>query len=356
MRGIVTKVLLLILGLAISLTVSAQWTKEEIQKMAKKKVEINTELETLAKNTALALKHSGLRGLLQSEISKSKNREQILESKNFFKTSAQKAKDAPGLQKLSDKFNKTQKLIKTSGMCDLEGLEIYFPVLEHRKKWRGEEDLLVAFSPVGDEEDIEEIIAYSVKSGDRIVLDRYIPPETPVLVIAQSEHETLEIGPPPPPKDEGAIEGPKPKMEKGTLDKSYFGVKYLRIDDDKEPWTRGDPEIYAYYFQRAGSSCQKTYKDLTWINTERSWYNVWSYLARYFNSSYSNSTYIKIYERDEGTYRNYSVTIDGQTCLYGVRDGDDYIASRWLYKSSYGYDWDYYQDWGNAAVKIRKTH
>jgi hypothetical protein len=212
---------------------------------------------------------------------------------------------------------------------------------------------------VADEQDVAEIIAYSVKSGKRMVLDREIPPETPVLVIAPEEHETHVAEPPPPPTDEGAVKGPKPAgkaaPEAGSSN-SYFGVRYLRIDNDQEPWTRGDPEIYAYYIQKGPTSCQVTYKNLYWVNKERSWYYVWSYLARYFDDRYSNSSYIRVYERDGGTFRWYDVTIGGQTCLYGKRDGDDYIATRWRYKSSFGFDWDYYQDWGRAAVKLRKTH
>ena len=361
MNKIGTKVLLLILLFAVALPASIQRTEEQGQQIAQKKKEINSQLEMLAKEMAQILGHPGFRGFLQSEIAKSKNREKILESKSFFEKAIGQKDPPPGLQKLRGNDKKTRELIKTSGIWDLEGLDIYFPFEDHRKKWKGKRDLLVAFSPVDDEENVAEIIAYSVKSGERMILDPEVPPETPVLVIAAEEHENHQIEPPLPPTDEGAVKGPKPKdkvKKKDGSGNSYFGVRYLRIDDDQEPWTKGNPEIYAYYIQRGPSAtyCQVTYKNLYWVNKERSWYNVWYYLARYFDSRYSNYSYIRIYERDGGTYRTYDVTIEGQTCLYSKRDRDDYIASRWRRKSRYGFNYDYYQDWGRAAVKLRKTH
>lgn len=362
-RALGTTLILVVFLLGIALPTSAASTreqaKEEGQKHAQARKEINSELEGLAKDMASLLGHPGFRGLLRSELARSKNREQILESDTFLDKAAGQKGAPPGLQKLRDRAKKTRKLITSSGFWDLDGLDIYFPVRDHRKKWTGNDDILVAFSPVDDEENVAEVVAYSVKSGERVSLDTEVPPETPVLVIAPEEHETHAAEPPPFPTDEGAVEGPVPPgaPPKGSPADPYFGVRYLRIDDDKEPWTRGDPEIYAYYMQRAGTSCQVTYKDLYWVNTERSWYTVWSYLARYFYfPAYSNASYVRIYERDGGTYRVYDLTIDGQTCLYGQRDGDDYVATRWLWKSSYGFNYDYFQDWGNAAVKLRKTN
>jgi len=359
MNKIGTKVLLLILVLAIALPASVQRTKDQAQQTAQKKKEINSHLEMLAKEMAQALAHPGFRGLLQSEIAKSKNREQILESKTFLGKAVGQREVPPGLQKLRDRGKKTRELIRTSGIWDLEGLDIYFPFEDHRKKWKGKRDLLVAFSPVDDEQDVAEIIAYSVKSGERMILDLEIPPETPVLVFAAEEHENHEIEPPPPPTDEGAVKGPKPKVKKkDDSGNSYFGVRYLRIDDDQEPWWKGYPEIYSYYIQRGPSStsCQVTYTNLHWVNKERSWYWAWPYLARHFDSRYSDLSYIRIYERDGGTNRRYDVTIEGQTCLYWKRDGDDRIEVRWRRKSKYGFNYDYYGDWGRAAVKLRKTH
>lgn len=357
MNKIGTKVLLLILLFAVALPASVQRTKEQGQQIAQKKKEINSQLEMLAKDMAQALAHPGFRGLLQSEIAKSKNRERILESKTFLEKAVGQSGAPPGLQKLRDNGKKTRELIRTSGIWDLEGLDIYFPFEDHRKKWKGKKDLLVGYSPVDDEQDIAEIIAYSVKSGERMIIDPETPPEVPVLMIAAEEHENHKIEPPPAPTDEGAVKGPKPKKKDGSGN-SYFGVRYLRIDDDQEPWWKGNPEIYSYYFQRGPSAtyCQVTYKNLYWVNKERSWYYVWPYIARYFDSRYSNYSYIRIYERDGGTSRVYDVTIEGQTCLYRKRDGDDYIATRWRPKSAYGFNYDYYQDWGRAAVKLRKTH
>jgi len=357
MNKIGTKVLLLILLFAVALPASVQRTKEQGQQMAQKRKEINSQLEMFAKEMMQALAHPGFRGLLQSEIAKSKMREQILESKTFLGKAARQRNAPPGLQKLRDRGKKTRELIRTSGFWDLEGLDIYFPFEDHRKKWKGKKDLLVAFSPVDDEENVAEIIAYSVKSGERMIIDSETPPEVPVLVIAAEEHENHKIEPPPAPTDEGAVKGSKPKKKDGSGN-SYFGVRYLRIDDDQEPWWKGNPEIYSYYIQRGPSAtyCQVTYRNLWWVNKERSWYYVWPYIARYFDSRYSDLSYIRIYERDGGTSRVYSVTIEGQTCLYRKRDGDDYIATRWKRKSWYGFNWDYYQDWGRAAVKLRKTH
>jgi len=359
MHKLVTKIIAFVFMLAFVLPASAADTEEEALKAAQKRIEINKQLEETAKEMAKLLAHPGFRGILQSEIAKSKNREKILMANAFLERTAGKKDSPPGLQKLRDKANKARGLIKTSGVWDMEGLDIYFPVEEHRKKWKGKTELLVAYSPVDAEEEVMEIIAYSVMSGDRIPLNAENLPEVPVLMIAPEEHDSHAVEPPPPPTDEGAVKGPEPKNQdepKGD-NNSYFGVKYLRIDDDQEPWWKGNPEIYSYYIQRYGTYCQEKYTNLFWVNTTASWYDVWLYIARYFNTnSYSNWSYIRIYERDGGTYRIKAFTKDGVTCRYGMYDDDDYIATRWRYKSSYGFDYDYTEDWGRAAVKLRKVH
>lgn len=148
---------------------------------------------------------------------------------------------------------------------DLSGLpplEFYMPVSEHRKRWRGEDNLIVATQI----EDTDAPIAWDL-TGKRVSLSLTAPPEAPVLVIVPVETDfsrkltAVERAARGNPKRE-TIEDPAAPAEATTYglvcDPLSCGgggggsplglpaglyITFQRLVDMGEPWTLGAPEI-----------------------------------------------------------------------------------------------------------------
>src|SRR5436853_5045860 len=112
-------------------------------------------------------------------------------------------------------------------------LEMYLPVPEHRRIWKGDANVLVATALA----DHDPPVAFDVQ-GNRLVLDPERPPATPVIAVVPVETdfsttpaaiECLSCGslwlPPPPPTGPGLY-----------LTKAHFV-------DDFEGWLKGSPEF-----------------------------------------------------------------------------------------------------------------
>ena len=180
------------LGVCLALPVMAQQMKAKPDAEPEKKVElsavqraqehaaINTELEAVAREIATLLKHPGFRGQLRGEINGAKTIEGIIDLDRFLAKVAKQKKRPPGLDKARGATGKAKTRISNSKAWDLEGVDLYFPVEGHKAKWKGNDDLLVAYSPTDDEKDIKRIIAFSVETQKRVVLDGAAPPATPV--------------------------------------------------------------------------------------------------------------------------------------------------------------------------------
>lgn len=153
---------------------------------------------------------------------------------------------------------------ENSVLGDLRGLpqlEFYMPVAAHRKRWRGEDNLIVATQV----EDTDDPIAWDL-NGKRVALSLAAPPDAPVLVIVPLEtdfsrklsaQERTARGNP---KRE-TIEDPSAPAEATTFglvcDPLSCGggggvplglpgglyITFQRLVDMGEPWTLGAPEI-----------------------------------------------------------------------------------------------------------------
>jgi hypothetical protein len=366
---------------------------EQVLHYAEQVNEINAGLAGTAKALAKALSDKKFRQFVRQQTVRSRNAEQILEAKAFFQKALRTNRSAPGLQELQRRVLKLSAQVKEAGLKLSEEtgeVDIYFPVVAHRKRWRGDDNLLVAFVPLADDMSLREIYAWSVKDQKWVSIDAKEPPETPTLVIALTEKETYATRKPPPPTDVGSVKGPEPKG-KPKSDNSYFGASYIKMFDDREPWFKGDPEIYAYHIQLGAPGwnnkhgygpCQVSYKDFYWINNELYNYYVWSYMGRYFDSRYSDDTRIIFRERDSGPRTMEIVAIskhsqqewelnvnddDVRVCTYeggraaGIfNDDDDSITStNWRpasWKSNYSFGPDHEVPAVHNDLWIRKEH
>jgi hypothetical protein len=325
------------------------------QETAAERAEINVELDRLAKGMAESLADPHFRNYLRKQIKDSQKREKILRLEQFLDKAA-KDKDMPEKAKAHgrlDEVRATRKKLGTEkhlGIFGTDEIDIYFPVPEHRKKWTGKDDLLVAFSPVGDESEITEIVAYSVKNGKRVVLDAEEAPETPVIVVTLTEHETLDVAAPaappaeePEPTDpESVPEGAEPPLEGGRVPvegNSRIEMQYIKIYDDKEPWHMGAPEIFVVCTQVKGSGQGVVGKrDLARVNETHKWYWVRDIASWLFEEgTYWNYTEFAVWERD-GVSPAVVPLVPLLGAIYYVSQDDDFVCKRQFNKSSVPYN------------------
>ena len=310
-------------------------------------LEINADLDALASQTAGALSNPALRKFLLEETLASRNEEQIL----VFQDTLQKAQGRsdvglpPGLvQRLIGLANHTEDRIATTMKPEIAGINVYFPVDSHRKSWRGDGDLLVAYDPIGDEDEIAAIVAYSVETGRQVILDAHAAPETPTLVIAPKEYDGRGI-------KEGALAVPEPgpRTEDGnelglsaTAGYFYIGIPQVYMHNDHEPWYRGDPEIYVLVGQSYKTSPIESIIHLPGVNKEKQWYwlgdGPGSPLYFFFTEEdYSDLTYFHFMESDGGGKFTISASVEYKGAKVGleyvVEDGDDNLGKRYIHKS-----------------------
>jgi len=336
-------------------TLTAQPDAQE-QEHAARMRQANAELNALSSDLAKALGHPGFRGLIRAEIAKANTREHIVKLDAVLGKAGHGPNAPPGLQHLKDASRQAGGHFQATGGEVMQGLDLYFPVPEHRDRWKGSIDFLVAFAPAhGRDAKFSEFIAYSVKTGERVSLDPNRPPEIPVLVIAPEEHESHALPEHPAP----VVKLPKRAPDSGTANapenpvtqeqgNSYVGAKYLNILETKEWWWEGDPEIYLLFGQRKGNNCDAHTLWLSEVNRTDTWYNLWSRAtpARwYFDTSYYLKLRIIPMERDAGGYSKLMLSelYSGITCEWTINSTDDAFPIYTQYRSNFDYDRDYYQ-------------
>ncbi|MBN1570577.1 MAG: DUF3103 family protein [Acidobacteria bacterium] len=353
--------------------------------------EVNTDLEMLAKGMAESLSDPHLRNFLRKEIRESNKREKILRMDSFA-DKATKAKDMPANAKAPMRLKEvkaTKQKLGNRRYLELFGtndVDIYFPVPEHRDLWKGNDNLLVAFSPSQDESEVTQIVAYSAKNGRRVLLDSKQIPAIPVLVVTVSEHDNLDplpeiasrsIAPDLPPdtpqqEDPNLVPGSEGPHKGGN---SYIDLHNLKIFNDHEPWYKGDPEIYAVCLQWNGSNpAGNNKRDLARVNDENKWYYVGDIASWQFNSAYADGTLIAIWERD-GTAWYHDLFVNVATSvidyfapgvgtalsyayqIYTVAEGDDFVCKREFSKSWIPWDGTLYRYlYSDGYMYAKKRH
>jgi hypothetical protein len=317
---------------------------------------------------------------LRGEINGAKTRESIIVLDRFLEKVAKQKNVPPGLDKTRAATSKAMARIMASQALELKGIDLYFPVPDHKAKWKGNEDLLVAYAPVSDESAKKRIVGYSVKTGEKMDLDPATPPSIPVLIVAAEEHESHEAAKMPvvtrdviPAPDE--LKSPPGQLLPDEIQKiptelhpgnsTLYGY-YTMVKDDKEPWTRGSAEIYIIFVQYCGGNSRKR-SNVYFVDKERKYYYTRPYTPFTFSSSCSDQTYVAVWESDGGSSRWMTVAIHGQIAgggSYSVNlgypyySGDDFIEQTWFYKSWIPYNsvyslpnMGYYAD-----VRMYKVH
>jgi len=291
----------------------------------------NQDMDQMAIQVAKFCKQGTFRSYVRNSITKSKNTEKILVFNDFLDHAVKQKSMPAGLSELRTFASEAKGRLKASGLNKLEGYNLYFPVPGHRKKWRGEEDILVAYVPFEEREGKDPVLAYSVATGKKVKLDPRRPPAKPVLVLVPEEHETLS-------SQDNQYRAPKaladklpsdalrpskkstPPSEETASAKSsssgYLSLGYLTIKRDGEPWYRGDPEIYLMYVLLRNGRRTCYYRDLPGVNktNQRYWIRTNAEIPRRANDS--NEIYIGVWERDGSCANCCGCTEYGNTCSY----------------------------------------
>ena len=197
-----------------------------------------TNPELLARSLALALGDPAFRAHMKGELDRSPFREHKLSFQRFLSAGRGHA-----LAAMAHSGVATADLARTADGA--MPLEMYLPVPEHRRAWKGDANVLVATAVA----DHDPPVAFDVQ-GNRLVLDPERPPATPVIAVVPLETDfstTREVDacwacvilPPPPP--------PPPVAPGLYLSKAHFV-------DDFEGWLKGAPEFEVHILGQKGQT------------------------------------------------------------------------------------------------------
>jgi len=132
--------------------------------------------ERLARRVARALGSASFRAYVKSQLEASPVREHKLQLQRFIG-----AADRRALRELARAGGEPEAAVEGDARRAIP-LEMYLPVPEHRARWAGGENILVAT----EREERETPVAYDTK-GRRHLLSPDAPPDTPVLAIVPVE-------------------------------------------------------------------------------------------------------------------------------------------------------------------------
>jgi hypothetical protein len=145
--------------------------------------------------------------------------------------------------------------------ADLSGspsIEIYLPVPEHRAKWRGDLNILVATA----ENDADAPIAFN-PAGRRILLDPNQPPTTPVIALGRAETRFRDPGLAfiecdgcftDPSGGGGSGGGGTGGGTPPSLVSPGLYMTYAKMNQTFEGWLKGDPEFEVHILGQEGTS------------------------------------------------------------------------------------------------------
>ena len=298
--------------------------------------EVTTTIDDLAKDLAALLANPGIRNQLRADINRSIKREKIV-SLDEFLANASRVAGLPEQSrgKANDALNKARTAKQRFSQPNIRqflvspDIDVYFPVPNHRNRWTGSDDLLVAVGTL--DENAQQIKVYSVRTQESRFISASAPPAEPVIIVAPCEHASHEATPILQKIDVPQSKSAPPPPGK----KSWVATNYFKITDDNEPWTSGDPEIYVWVAQaRTSRSLVTVKKYLNGVNEEGVWHDLASCptaLGFFWDDTYDRITYYKVMEEDTGTIINTPVSVAflGFTLGFNlqIRNGDDSLGS-----------------------------
>ncbi len=190
--------------------------------------------ERLARRFALALADPAFRAAIKSRLDRSPVREHKIHFQRFLQ-----GENRAALRSIA----KISRDAESSVDADAAGsvpLELYLPVAEHRARWTGGPDILVAT----EREDGETPVAFDIR-GRRLLLSPARPPATPVLALVPVE---TDFNQPTASAPFVCCAGAPPTAPAGL----YMTASHFT--QDFEGWLKGNPEYEIHILGQSGQT------------------------------------------------------------------------------------------------------
>jgi len=201
-----------------------------------------TRNERLARRLALALQDRDFRAAVHAEVTGSQLPEGKVHFQRFLTDQGGKQR-----RRLAELAGEREEAIG-SDLFGAAPIEVYLPVRDHRRAWKGEAAILVATAT----RDGDPPIAFDPR-GRRLLLDPITPPKTPVIALVPAEHDFSSAGipaqvPHEPPGGYGGGGTTSPSTTPGLY------LTYAQLTSTFEGWLKGAPEIEVHMLGQDGSS------------------------------------------------------------------------------------------------------
>lgn len=327
---------------------------------------IHSHFNSAAQQLARVMGTPAFRNFLSEELQQSRNKEGIIDFAQFIEKAQGRPKLGlpPGiLKKIAESITGAKtKMRELRIQRDLLTVDLYFPVDSHRRIWRGQEQVQVAWQPLGPEENVKGITAYTAKDARPVTLDPNKPPDTPTLIIAARETADLRPSPPGVIVQKPSAEPKEPMPPSQQRDNTYIGVPYVLITTDLEAWYRGDPEFWVLIGQTAyGRQLQPEDRvGIGYVNGTNRWYYLGDcngcVLYRYFNQNYSPMTYFRFMELDGGSTIPFKVSAFGVSLSFSIGSYDKEFGAVWIDKNQIPYGGYVYMDRGYIKIYVDKDY
>ncbi len=320
---------LALFGLLLS---SASASSDSLTPEQEKK--LSEQIDGIASDLSTYLAKDDNRALLAEQIAQHKY---VMALRGFLAVAATKAGDDQGedLFNLAVKVNEGEDLMKEFGLA-VPRFDIKLPVKTHREAVKETREVYVAAVPLTDERETRSVTVFG--PGDRqMSLDPKAPPDVPTYVVGPAERESLEPTPPLETSEEPGDEKNPRRVD------DYVGVPWIRITDESEGWTCGDPEIYVRL-----KFWIWNYNMWVFINSKVNLYGVndahtWYWLGELgYNSMYRNLL------SNDWKYITYEVWEEDS----GAHGADDYLGSTVINWKNLPYNGYSQSNFGNGSMMV----
>ncbi|MDD5231480.1 MAG: DUF3103 family protein [Candidatus Marinimicrobia bacterium] len=218
---------------------------------------------------------------------------------------------------------RTRNVLPIEKIEEVPLLQVALPV--NFENWDGESTILVAYTPLTiDDMEWKEIYAYDADLKEYI-LDANTEPDFPVMVAGINERNKFVLN-----SYIAKTSDIMTEYRTEIMDK-------IKILDDHEPWTSGDPEIYIVSAGTREQQGMYNRVNLTHVNDENHWYYTDVNLFEWNTITWGNYTGYGVLEYDPNGY-NYEVTVLEENLKVKIKEksdgNDDYLGC----VNSVGYD------------------
>jgi hypothetical protein len=197
-------------------------------------------LEGLARRLAMALRNPAFRAEVKARLDGSPFPEHKIHLQRFLAEHGRSAARALATE------SHEPEAVTDSVARSTRALEVYLPVPEHRRRWTGDERLLVATQA----RDGEIPVAFDLNGG-RHFLDPTHPPDTPVLAAVPVE---TDFDHPPGPAGVTCLPPSCGSGGSGAASPPGLYMTKASINGDFEGWLKGDPEYEIHILGQLGAS------------------------------------------------------------------------------------------------------